>query len=123
MAYSDYGAFVWKNGIRQRHLEDTNCKFADCVHGLIDTEEFQVLCYKQGLPVIFRKSTGESLEYYDRENVDKFEFLPFDYEIDGYEFHFENRDKPYVAIVITPYGDDWRCAYDYCYGAGFEEDE
>lgn len=120
MAYCDYGAFVWKNGTRQKHLED--CEYGDWLtHGLITDGIIEVSCYKQGLPCI--KYQGNDVAYYDADKVDSYWFEPFDCEINGYKFHFENCDTPYVVNVITPNGDIWKCAYDYSYGAGFEEEE
>ncbi len=122
MAYSDYGAFVYKNGVRQRELENAHPSFPpyrlDTVHGIIRDEHIEVLCYKQGLPRIYYDH--RELENYEG-NRDCWDYDEFDYEHKGYKFHFVSCEPPYVVKVTTPNGDKWECDYDYMYGAGFEE--
>lgn len=116
MAYGDYGAFVYLNGKRMKEYED--CSFnKNLVHGLIQDGDISVACYKQGLPRIYYKD--KELKYYDDNEIDCFDFNPFHYEFNGYEFYFCNEDKPYVVEMKTPNGDSWKCEYDYWYGAGF----
>lgn len=116
MAYGDYGAFVYCNGIRIEQNEDCRSR-GSLVHGLIQDGNIIVECYKQGLPSIFKN--GEEVEYYNDNTIDFFDFEPFHYELDGYKFYFCNKRKPYICEMTTPTGDIWRCEYDYAYGAGF----
>lgn len=116
MAYSDYGAFVYWNGKRMKRCEDCASR-GRYVHGLIGDGNIRVECYKQGLPRIYKNN--QEIKYYNDEEIDCFDFKPFDYELDGYKFHFENY-KPYVVEMKCPNGDEWRCEYDFMYGAGFE---
>jgi hypothetical protein len=124
MAYCDYGAFVWRNGVRQRQLEDTDIdkKFwkMGITHGLIEDEHIKVICYKQGLPKIFYDD--KELDYYDKEKIDYWDFEDFSYDFNDYHFYFHSGfdTYPYLVTVNTPNGDTWVCEYDYAYGAGFE---
>jgi hypothetical protein len=124
MAYSDYGAFVWRNGFRQYHLEDADVdtKYwkVGIAHGLIKDEHILVICYKQGLPKIFYDD--KQLIYYDKEKIDEYDFEDFSFDYNGYHFYFHSgyNTKPYRVTVETPNGDTWSCEYDYHYGAGFE---
>lgn len=72
MAYSDYGAFVYKNGVRMPQLEDADIdeRFwkVGLTHGLIEDEHIKVICYKQGLPKIFFDDL--QLTYYNDEAID-----------------------------------------------------
>ena len=91
MAYGDYGAFVYLNGKRMKEFEDCDYR-RNLTHGLIEDGDMAVVCYKQGLPNIYYK--GEKVAYYNEDEVDYFEFEPFHYELNGYEFYFCNADKP-----------------------------
>lgn len=116
MAYGDYGAFVYLNGKRMKEFEYCDY-YGQLTHGLIQDGDIDVVCYKQGLPVIYYK--GEQIIYYNENEIDDYNFEPFYYEFNGYEFYFRNEDRPYVVEMKTPNGDLWRCEYDYWYGAGF----
>lgn len=116
MAYSDYGAFVYLNGVRMESNEDCSWN-GHSAHGLIADGDMHIICYKQGLPRIFYKN--KEIEYYDCNKIDEYDFTPFHYELDGYKFYFDNYNKPYVVEMKCPNGDEWRCEYDYWYGAGF----
>lgn len=88
MAYSDYGAFVYKNGKRRNDKEDVPVWGADvelevgsgarifanlmknrgkgsfewwehCHHGVIGDGEVRVGCYKQGFPCVYYLENGE----------------------------------------------------------------
>lgn len=116
MAYGDYGAFVYLNGVRNEGFEDCVSN-GRLVHGMMQDGDVKVECYKQGLPRIFKN--GELIEYYNDDEIDFFDFNPFHFEIDGYRFYFCNEGKPYVCEMTTPTGDIWRCEYDYMYGVRF----
>ena len=126
MAYSDYGAFVFKNGHRKKNLEDALAKVPDFsldyFHGIIRDEHIEVLCYKQGLPRIFYDN--EEVTDYEGDR-DCYDYEEFDFEYKGYKFHFKSGygrcEHPYVVKAVTPNGIKWKCKYDYLYGAGFEE--
>lgn len=117
MAYGDYGAFVYLNGVRRKEFEDCNSSRGFLTHGMMQDGDIKVECYKQGLPRIFKN--GEEIIYYNDDEIDFFDFNPFHFELDGYKFYFCNEDKPYVCEMTTPNGDVWRCEYDYMYGSGF----
>ena len=124
MAYSDYGAFVYKNGVQMLQFEDADIdeRFwkVGLTHGLIEDEHIKVICYKQGLPKIFFDNL--QLTYYDDEAIDTYDFDDFSFDYNGYHFYFHSGSyiKPYKVTVETPVGDVWICEYDYFYGAGFE---
>ena len=127
MAYSDYGAFVYKNGVRQPQFEDADVDKKDfgmgIVHGIIKDDHIKVICYKQGLPKIFYDD--KKLDYYDKEKVDYWDYEDFSYDYNGYNFCFHSGydSKPYSVTVVTPDLDVWTCKYDYGYGAGFGGDD
>ena len=123
MAYCDYGAFDYKNGVRQSQLEDADIdeKFwkMGITHGLIEDEHIKVICYKQGIPKVFY----DDIELGDyKRDCDNYDFEDFTYDFEGYSFYFHSGydTKPYRVTVVTPTGDTWVCEYDYFYGAGFE---
>lgn len=89
MAYSDYGAFVWKNGVRQEDKEDVpifdagvelayphsfrvfaniiNNKnngrgewWQQCHHGVLGDGAIRVGCYKQGFPSVWKRTQDGS---------------------------------------------------------------
>lgn len=135
MAYSNYGAFVYKNGIRQKDKEDaclweeipepTSWEDLWMFHGVMGDGNVRVGCYKQGLPSIFIKE-GDTISRYHFKEV-----LGLDYDdfgivhmfVQGYEMLFFSRHEREhcKAIMITPEGDTWQCEYDYGYGAGITD--
>lgn len=122
MAYSNYGAFVFKDGKRRNDKEDVEALDGGYYHGVIGDGNIQVCCYKQGLPRILEK-VGEDIntvECVDKNTIDIFEYPPIKFEYKGYKFYFES-GKPHVARMTEPDGTEWECSYDYEYGAGFEE--
>ena len=146
MAYSDYGAFVYCNGVRREDKEDVALFATDeetfgtasenipsgarlwvamahdrsirLYHGVMGDGSIRVACYKQGSPAIY-EATDEGVNEieYAGEDEDPYDYC-IDYEYKDYKFHFES-DKPYEAQMIEPDGTVWECSYDYEYGAGF----
>lgn len=133
MAYSDYGAFVYCNGVRRKDKEDTTIfetshaiemmySWTACYHhGILGDGNVRVMCHKQGLPYLYGlRDDGEIYEIkYVEDDVDPYDYgtIIFDYK----DYHFVFRStKPYEAIMIEPDGTEWRCTYDYHHGAGFE---
>ncbi len=124
MAYSDYGAFVWKNGERVKELEDgvTSLDDVGFAHGIIRDELVEVICYKQGLPKVFYK--GERIPIEDGR--DYWDYGVFFVEYNGYVFKFISGyclDEPYEVRVTCPNKDEWVCKYDYEYGAGWTDED
>lgn len=165
MAYSDYGAFVYRNGERRRDKEDVavfasdeetfGCE-SECVpsglrifvslmkarndgeertwvqhihHGVIGAGCVRVACYKQGRPSIYELADdGEIREVkYGEDSIEDYQEFMYEYgvirfEHKGYKFVFSS-GHPYVAEMTEPDGTEWRCEYDYQFGAGFEDDD
>lgn len=94
-------------------------------HGVCGDGPIRVACYKQGLPRIFESTADEVkvIPYYDPDKTDRYDFGQLKFEYKGYNFHFEagNLSEPYIAEMYEPDGTHWYCAYDYEYGAGFED--
>ena len=162
MAYSDYGAFVYRNGERRRDKEDVavfasdeetfGCE-SECVpsglrifasllkaqndgkdltwaqhihHGVIGDGRVRVMCHKQGLPQIYELTDDgkmEEVKYADPAgHADYFDYGVIRFEYKGHKFVFES-GHPYLAEMTEPDGTEWRCEYDYEFGAGFEDDD
>ena len=157
MAYSDYGAFVYKNGERRRDKEDVALFNSDeetfgedsanissgariwaylyhrgsredtwidhIHHGIMGDNSVRVLCHKQGLPQIYEATEDGIKEIpYIPEGTDHFNYNTVKFEYNGYKFKF-TEGKPYVAEMIEPDGTEWKCEYDYQFGAGFENND
>lgn len=151
MAYSDYGAFVYKNGKRRTDKEDAPIfandeeVFGESIdnipsglriwiasmyghkiyHGVMGDSNIRVVCYKQGLPDIYELSENNTpirINYIDNKEIDCYDYEPVEFEYKGYKFIFDNIYH-YRAAMIEPNGDCWECVYDYEYGGGFEENQ
>lgn len=98
MAYSDYGAFVWKNGVRQEDKEDVPVWDADvelsypqvmrifanavknyksgndewwqhCQHGVLGDGDIRVSCYKQGFPCVWKRTENCEIVQIPMEDI------------------------------------------------------
>lgn len=155
MAYSDYGAFVFKNGERRTDKEDVAVfntpeetfgrtasevpSVARCVlalihaqetgkaldwftkvhHGVMGEGSIRVVCHKQHIPFIYKLNDDGSIEQIDIPgDNDPFDWGVVKFEYEGYTFQFTS-GEPNVAEMTEPDGTEWRCEYDYQYGAGF----
>jgi len=163
MAYSDYGAYVFRNGERRRDKEDVALFASDeetfgmdsseigsgsriwvnllhlektgkdpswenhIYHGIMGDGNIRVACYKQGLPDICELTEDgiHRIEYKTKKEGE--DYFKFRYEYDdilfeykGYHFRFESGEL-YIAEMTEPDGTQWRCEYNYSYGARFEE--
>ena len=148
MAYSDYGAFVYKNGTRRSDKEDT-CVFDGderLCHGVLGDGNIRVCCYKYGWPTIYYwkdedekptiidgSAVIQMFGWHDKPFVKKsrtidehyiardYPTIAFEYE--GHKFVLRSKkDAPhYEAEMLEPDGTHWRCVYDYGIGDGFEQ--
>lgn len=93
-------------------------------HGICGDGNIRVVCHKQGLPEIYEviDDSVQKVKFCDSDEVDWYEYEPFNFEYKDHHFHFES-GSPYVVEMNEPDGTYWRCEYDYGYGAGFEECE
>lgn len=131
MAYSDYGAFIWKNGkditdecgdifyvkfgnewvnsakltAEQRQtLEDTNgYENAFEGHAIIDLGDALLSCYKTYNPMLLYKSTGEKIEL----RVD--EEASVTINIGGKTLFIYELQESYVHFRFIRYGSDYYC--------------
>lgn len=137
MAYSDYGAFVFKNGEHREDKEDVamfetpNETFGvpaeeigkekswitSIHHGIMGDGNIRVLCHKQHLPQVY-ELTEDGIEEINVPETEPFDWGTVEFEYKGYKFKFIS-GEPNIAIMIEPDGTEWRCEYDYWYGAGF----
>ena len=127
MAYSNWGAFVYCNGVRREDKEDcvlfegmAKKSLIDYCHGVMGDGAIRVKCFKQYSPEIFEQnSDGTIYEIeYEIEDADSLEFdVHFEYK--GYKFDFKSGDIC-KATMTEPDGTNWECTYGYCYGAGWE---
>ena len=153
MAYSDYGAFVFKNGERREDKEDVamfetpeetfgvpveeipsaarifmSLIHADKIgkekswitsihHGIMGDGNIRVLCHKQSLPKVY-ELTEDGIEEINVPETETFDWGTVEFEYKGHKFEFIS-GEPNIAIMIEPDGTEWRCEYDYWYGAGF----
>jgi hypothetical protein len=189
MAYSDYGAFIYRNGERRKDKEDVGVYdtdegalpsgvriFANIIknrergtdewwqhsqHGVMGDGQVRVACYKQGLPsggIYFWPEGAEAPERHDaqeftatpppprpaaayeddREAWDAYWRSHWDYEYGTFEvkhdfgtgeyrFTFTDKDcsasEHYEATMTEPDGTEWKCVYDYGYGAGLTDED
>jgi hypothetical protein len=147
MAYSDYGAFVYRNDERRVDKEDSELfvndsdRYYDMLyHGVLGDGDVRVGCYKQGWPDLYLWCVGGNQEYYgydklsrlfgwsDYDEYDGIRYAPdhYDKEFDflGWHFHFvgsEWSDTPKYMASMKKNGEKWECYYDYMYGAGISD--
>lgn len=96
-------------------------------HGIMGDGPMRVVCHKQGLPGIYY--WPEDAKYPEKivipetndHDFDRWSDYDIKYESNGYKFHFIS-GRPYHAEMTEPDGTHWECTYDYCYGAGFEDE-
>lgn len=123
MAYGDYGAIVYRNGIECPARENC-CAFDSSPalsihHGVLGDGEVRVVLHKQGLPLIYELQPDNSekeIVYYN-EHSPEFDWYEYDdiaFEYKGYKFYFEC-GTPYKATMTEPDGTTWECWYDYGY--------
>ena len=153
MAYSDYSAFVFKNGDRREDKEDValfetpeetfgspaeevpsaarifmSLIHAEKIgkeqtwithihHGIMGDGNIRVLCHKQHLPEVY-ELTEDGIKNINIPNAEPFNWGTVEFEYKGYKFKFVS-GKPNIATMIEPASTEWRCEYDYYYGAGF----
>lgn len=127
MAYCDYDAKVFCNGVRRKDMEDAvafpkcNDKWAsDMHHGIMGNGNIKVICHKQGLPSIYEMVDNNVIrvEFNKDDLIDFFKYEKVEFEYKGYKFIFMDDDttgKGYYAQMIEPDGSVWDCYYDYSY--------
>ena len=110
-------------------------------HGVMGDGEVRVACYKQDWPTIYHWPEGaggpraygydelsRTFGWDDFDDLDGTRYAPdgYGYEFDMLGWHFEfsgdlNGSPPkYEASMSRPL-EHWTCAYDYWYGAGFDD--
>lgn len=131
MAYSDYGAFIWKNGkditdecgdisyvkfddewissakLTDEHeqiIEDTDgYKNVFEGHAVIDLGDVLLSCYKTYNPKLLYKSTGKIIEL----EIDK--KVAVTINIGGKTLYIYELQEDYVHFRFMQYGDDYYC--------------
>lgn len=112
-------ARIWASLLHQKKTGKNYNWLTSIHHGILGDGSIRVLCHKQGLPQIYEAVDDEIKEVaYCGEDVDRYDYTPIRFNYKGYKFLFES-GKPYEANMIEPNGTEWRCDYDYMYGAGF----
>ena len=87
-------------------------------HGIMGDGSIRVLCHKQHLPQVYELTENGIKEINVPNDVEPFDWGTVEFEYKGYKFKFES-GEPNIATMIEPDGTEWRCEYDYWYGAGF----
>lgn len=130
MAYSDYGAYVYMNGDRREDKEDAVLFYDDKIgketwitrihHGIMGDFNIRVLCHKQHLPQVYELTEDgiKEINIPDGDDIEPIDWGTVEFEYKGYKFKFVS-GEPNIATMIEPDGTEWRCEYDYWYGAGF----
>jgi len=113
------GARIWASLLKRKEEGITDDWINHIHHGILGDGDIRVMCHKQGLPAIYEATPDGiiKVEYTD-EDTDCYEYGEIHFEYKGYKFLFKS-GKPYYAQMIEPDGTEWKCKYDYWYGAGF----
>ena len=113
------GARIWVSLLKRQEDGIKDDWINHIHHGILGDGDIRVMCHKQGLPTIYEATPDGiiKVEYTD-EDTDCYEYGEIHFEYKGYKFMFKS-GKPYYAQMIEPDGTEWKCKYDYWYGAGF----
>ena len=153
MAYSNYGAFVYRNGERRKDKEDAPLFatseeinnipsglriFANIFHtkGKLDFDPVRDYIAHGVLgdgPVrvqCYKQGVPDIYELMDTGEICRVPF-PYDdpFEYGTIEFNHKGYEfiftegTPYFAFMREPDGTEWVCEYDYEFGAGFENED
>jgi hypothetical protein len=144
MAYGNWGAFVYKNGERQKNREDNTPykedeieagywqAFAKCVdddigpcHASLGSGDFRLCGYKSYPRIYYKGEDVNYNEYYIGEYRKDSWFFDTDGiagEIDGYRFKAWPSEEPEAVNMelIEPDGTKWTGKSGYGMGAGYE---
>lgn len=151
MAYGNWGAFVYKNEVRQKNREDNTPYQEDeleagywqafsgvdengnrtltgaklhCVHASLGSGKVRLCAYKN-YPELYLE--GKEVEI--KDNTDEYseddDEIHAKGEIEGYKFTIRRYDGNMIDLeLIDPDGTKWTCTAGLCYGAGYtDEDE
>lgn len=114
------GVRIFAN-IMKRRVSGTDECWQHSQHGVLGDGLVRVACYKQGLPSVWHWPEGAEkplkLELPELEGVDYFEFENVSAEFLGHKFRFTRGDHS-EAYMTEPDGTEWKCEYDYGFGAG-----
>jgi len=122
MAYGNWGAFVYKNGIRIKENEDCTYK-KEMYHAVLGTKI--VLCGYKTIPILFINGKEINL---DKKICKKYKekFTPNEYnytlEKNGYKINIEHIINLLTLELTEPNGTKWTSTCGFEHGAGFEND-
>lgn len=143
MAYGNYGAFVYKDGSRQKNREDNtpyledeleagywqafagnNEKKLDCVHASLGSGRVRLCAYKNS-PRLYLD--GKLLEIEKNSNTyleDEIFQIEAEGEIEGYKFSISQYADNMIQLeLVDPDGTKWTATCGYAYGAGHMDDD
>ena len=108
VAYSNYGAYIWKNGI------DITSECADMrgVHALLEFPEFRIEFYKTHEPVLVSSEKVVTISRYEYEDKE------MGLEIEGY---FIDKDSTIAKYEITYKCDVYCVIIGACVGNGWDK--
>ena len=149
MAYGNWGAYVYKNGIRQNNRED-NTPFSEdeleagyhqafggnnedgtrvmtgkrphCVHASLGSGLFRLCGYKS-YPEIYWAGEEIDIKPYLKDSDNWYESDGMEGEYNGYKFKATPDSEPEAVVLelIEPDGTIWTGKSGYCMGAGHDE--
>ena len=144
MAYGNWGAFVYKNNVRQHNREDNTPYKEDerqagyyqaffddgeslgCHHATLGDGEIRLCGYKS-TPILYDKGRAvDLLQFYDGEPeiFEDEKYLPDEFELDfTYKNHKISIEKECNRVDLSlyePSGTFWKSECGYCMGAGWE---
>lgn len=148
MAYGNWGAFVYKNGERQKNREDntpysedelrpgyyqafggndekgnrfSTGKKLSCMHASLGSGTVRLCGYKNS-PVLYVEGETVNLEPYIVDSTDEWEHL-YRGEIAGHTFEANQYDGNMIDLkLLEPDGTVWTGKCGYLYGAGHMDD-
>jgi hypothetical protein len=145
MAYGNWGAFVYKNGKRQKTHED-NTPYMEtelesgywqafmrakdnrinCHHAVMGDGESAIrLCGYKCYPVLFDKGEEIDLKQFYSGDLEHGKYLPDDYDLEfkykDHEITISRSDNFVDLWMKTPDGDVWNSHCGYEYGAGHDD--
>lgn len=136
MAYGNWGAFVYKNGERQKSREDNTPFHEDeemggkirCRHASLGDGDIR-LCGNRCYPELYYKEEKIALASFYEGETEIFEGEEYilsdkyvmQFEFKGHLIKIE-KDETFIELtLIHPDGTKWFSKCGYCYGAGHDD--
>ncbi len=120
MAYSNWGAIVYRNGERIHSHEDMAFG-VDVYHAVLGDGPVRLCGYKH-IPVLYLGDESVPMEEYASGPIDEGEYNPpVSGNVDGYEFTATPHSGNMIDLYLRePDGTVWTSTCGFEYGAGWE---